>query len=617
LWQRASAMTTFDVNKMGDDDDDDDDDGAARDRLLRALVSAVTRAWDAKAEIGSADSKSDEEIGGPASGSRRHNHTDVGSTEQQLESRQLQAELLFHARRLCPGRRRDVPEDGGDDDELGLFDLVQTAVGIARKQALHKDAEDNEGGANSHAKKLKANATSESAAAPPPAVTSFSLLDQFNARLLGGGMGLVTVEQILEAETLSEKLDLLEQIQSLDEDDWLQGTAMDGGGETDTGDWGQVLGVIRQGLTASSEQPSGHGGVGVATGYVKLVEKWIGMAGNGGSGFGGAGTIGALQLDVVQLVVGAMVTRSKGAQNQDSPSSRRTSEGDAVSVSDSASERLTLTALMRCFWTTWMDWMMHSESRIGAANEDRVRAIGVQVWNASAPPNDTQPSLLLAVLSAVDPCARWFSSWMSLRSGYPDRDALYTMAGSTFGNGDGNVANTKGVSPLSRAWRHLARLEPDLAAGEGDALLVCCYWLSIVHSLLVHLRVSQFPWESLTAQGPDGDAAAPADDSKEGAKIVSLMNLYLKVLSSIHLPLPRGRADVSDDGEIRSQDSTLNDKSSWKLQMQAISLDAIDILLSGCRGRGCYGNVSQSVHGAAAVAEAHPKLKVVATKYLQ
>jgi hypothetical protein len=608
-------MTTFDV-KMGDDD------GAARDRLLRALVSAVARAWDAKAEISSADSKSDGEIGGPTSGSRRHNHhSDVGPTEQ-FESRQLQAELLFHARRLCPGRRRDVPEDDGDDDELGLFDLVQTAVGIARKQALHKDAEDNEGGANSHAKKFKANATSESAAAPPPALTSFSLLDQFNARLMGGGMGLVTVEQILEAETLSEKLDLLGQIQSLDEDDWLQGTAMDGGGETDTGDWGQVLGVIRQGLAASSERPSGQGGVGVAAGYMKLVEKWIDMAGNGGSGFGGAGAIGALQLDLVQLVVGAMVTRSKGAQNQDSlpvalRAGRRTSEGEAVSVSDSSTERGIFTALMRCFWTTWMDWMMHSESRIGAANEDRVKAIGLQVWNASAPPDDTQPSLLLSVLSALDPCARWFSSWMSLRSGYPDNDAIDAMVDPRGGNGDSNIANTDGVSPLSRAWKRLARLEPDLAAGEGDALLVCCYWLSIMHSLLVHLRVSHFPWESLTVQGPDDDAAAHADDSKEDVKIASLMNLYLKVLSSIHLPRPRGRADVSDDGEIRSQDSTLNEKSSWKLQIQVMSFDAIDILLSGRRCRDCYANVRQSVHDAAAVADAHPKLKVVATKYLQ
>jgi hypothetical protein len=578
-------------------------DATTMDRLLQALVSAATDAWD---------SERGEGIGG---GSGSVSNDD--SIQQQFE-RQVHAELLFHARRLCPGRRcRRPPDDEEDDDtnELELVDLVKSAVEIARSHAI-KSAEGkvNDGGADkSHAKKFKATASASAALDPPPpppsTLTSFSLLDQFNAKLLGvGGMGLVTIEQIVEAETLEDKLELLQQVQSLDEEDWLQGTtAVEG--DTDGGDWGQVLAVVRQGL-AAPESPSG----GVATGYVTLLEKWLDMAGSaasGGSAFGGAGTIGELQLDLVQLAVDAVVVRAKALQLDNGapsdslrPADDRSPAADAASPSALANERGILTALLRCVWATWMDWMMHSESRIGAGNEGRVEAIGLQLWNATAP-GDAQPGLLSSVLSSLDPCARWFSSWMSLRSGYPGKGVLDAMVGPCGGDG----ASADGASPLSRAWRDLARRDADLSpGGGGDALLVCCYWLSVMHSLLVHLRVSHFPWKLLRVQGQNDDPAAQADDMKEGVTMVSIMNLYLKVLTLMDLPVQRGRHDGNDTGTLGSQESR------WKLLMQDICLDAIDTLLSGCRGRVCFSALSRSVCVAVA---ANPNLKALATEYLQ
>jgi hypothetical protein len=578
-----------------------EDDATTIDRLLQALVSAATDAWDSKSGEGIGD----------GSGSVSND-----ASIMQFESH-MHAELLFHARRLCPGRRcRRPPDDEDDTNELDLADLVQSAVEIARNHAM-KSAEGivNDGGAdNSHAKKLKAT-TSASAADPPPpsTLTSFSLLDQFNAKLLGvGGMGLVAIEQIVEAETLEDKLELLRQVQSLDEEDWLHGTT--GEGDIDGGDWGQVLAVVRQGL-AAPEPPSG----GVAPGYVTLLERWMDMAGSaaagGGSAFGGAGSIGELQLDLVALAVDAAVVRAKNLQldhgaPSDSllPTDDLSPAADAASPSALANERGILTALLRCVWTTWMDWMMHSESRIGAGNEGRVEAIGSQLWNATAP-DDAQPGLLSSVLSTLDPCARWFSSWMSLRSGYPGKGVLDAMVGPCGGDGDGVGANADRDSVLSRAWRRLKRHDADLTAGGGgDALLVCCYWLSVMHSLLVHLRVSHFPWKLLTVQGQNDDPAAQADDMKEGVTMVSIMNLYLKVLTLMDLPVQRGRRDGNDTGSLGSQESR------WKLLMLDICLDAIDTLLSGCRGRACFSAMSRSVRAAAA---ANPNLKALATEYLQ
>jgi hypothetical protein len=585
-----------------------DDRATTMDRLLQALISAATDAWDSKRGEGIGD------------GSAIVSNDD--SIQQQFE-RQGHAELLFHARRLCPGRRcRRSPDDEEDDtNELDLADLVHKAVEIARSHAM-KSAEGkvNDGGAdNSHdAKKLKATTSASSALAPPPpsTLTSFSLLDQFNAKLLGvGGMGLVTMEQIVEAETLEDKLELLQQVQSLDEEDWLQGTT--GEGDTDGGDWGQVLAVVRQGLLAP-EPPSG----GVATGYVTLLERWMDMAGSaaagGGGAFGGAGSIGVLQLDLVELAVNAAVVRATNFQvDQGAPSDSLqpaddiSPAADAASSSALANERGILTALLRCVWTTWMDWMMHSESRIGAGNEGRVHAVGSQLWNATAL-YDAQPGLLSSVLSSLDPCARWFSSWMSLRSGFPGKDVLDAMVGPRCGDGDAVGASSDGASPLFRAWRHLARRDAVLSpGGGGDALLACCYGLSIMHSLLVHLRVSHFPWKLLTVPGQNDDPAAEADDMKEGVTMVSIMNLYLKVLTLMDLPDQRGRHDGNDMGTLGSQEPR------WKLLMQDICLDAIDTLLSGCQGRACSSALSRSLRDAVAAADANPNLKALATEYLQ
>jgi hypothetical protein len=578
-----------------------DDDASTMDRLLQALVSAATDAWD---------SKSGEGIGGGS-----------GSVRNDDSIRQVHAELLFHARRLCPGRRcrRTLDEEDDDDttNDLDLVDLVQSALQIARSHAM-KSAEGkvNDGGAdNSHAKKLKATTSPSEADPAPLTLTSFSLLDQFNAKLMGfGGMGLVTMEQIVEAETLEDKLELLQQVTSLDEEEWLHGTT--GEGDTDGGDWGQVLAVVRQGL-AAPESPSG----GVATGYVTLLERWMDMAGiaaGGGSAFGGAGSIGVLQLDMVELAVNAAVVRTKALQlDQGAPSDSLLSADDISPAADAASpsalakERGILTALVRCVWTTWMDWMMHSEARIGAGNEGRVEAIGSQLWNATAP-DDALPGLLSSVLSSLDPCARWFSSWMSLRSGYPGKGVLDAMVGPRCGDGDSVGASAAGASPLSRAWRHLARRDAVLSpGGGGDALFLCCYWLSITHSLLVHLRVSHFPWKLLTVQGQNDDPAAEADDMKQDATMVSLMNLYLKVLTLMDLPVQRGRHDGNDTGTIGSQEPR------WKLLMQDTCLDAIDTLLSGCQGRACSSALSRSVRDAVAAADANPNLKALATEYLQ
>lgn len=283
-----------------------------------------------------------------------------------------------------------------------------------------------------------------------------------------------------------------------------------------------------------------------------------------------------LQVDLIRAVSDALAFRAARLTKEEDK--RRASYGTtevaaASTPTADTGEWDVVTTLFRCWWMTWMNWMLTYDS--WGAGDDRIHAIGLAMWDVIT----SHPAMEEKIV-AMDPLARWFSSWMAVLC-HP-REILGTLCGGdpkAGWDGGEHYEGTGAASPagiqLSCAWhRHLLPVADQPIRNE--ILPACCYWLSIIRSLLVHLRVSRFPWSLFVA-----DQAGPATDGADGdhRSILCLSGLYLRFLSFLRLLEGSSDNAASYESPSKEDPGTLNRLAS----MQEMCLDALDTLLSGCR----------------------------------
>jgi hypothetical protein len=252
-----------------------------------------------------------------------------------------------------------------------------------------------------------------------------------------------------------------------------------------------------------------------------------------------------------------------------------------------------------------MEWMLSYDS--WGSGEDRVHSIGLAMWNVVA----IHPAME-GMIVALDPLARWFSTWMAVLC-YPG-EILDTLCGGHRDEGRDTDERKDGVGAVApgnhirTAWqRHV------LPMGDhpmhSESLPACCYWLSIFRSILVHLRMSHFPWSLLLV-----DRAAPATDATDGEhrSILFLAGLYLRLLSSLRRPEGSTGDITLNDEETSSRLAPMLAVTSSRLApVQEICLDALGTLLSGCGAQGRRRSTLVELRARIEAASSQPAMQVL------
>ena len=143
------------------------------------------------------------------------------------------------------------------------------------------------------------------------------------------------------------------------------------------------------------------------------------------------------------------------------------------------------------------DWMQRGLY----VHDDRVWTIGCTLWRLLLQQDMT------ASLRKADPQGIWFSAWIAHLSPDQVRDLILGREDET--------NNAEGMSLDSTLqWCHTCLSRTGTLLNLNDHA-ICCFWLSLLDSLLESTRVSRFPWDALSTM----------NDSTNG-RILFVWDLY-------------------------------------------------------------------------------------------
>jgi hypothetical protein len=186
----------------------------------------------------------------------------------------------------------------------------------------------------------------------------------------------------------------------------------------------------------------------------------------------------ALQLDLCENLVQQVTQQQQQQQQQNVPPPPAMVAGE--------DRRQWLVDLAVRMFTDWMIRGIY----VRDDGDRRVWNIGSTLWGwlirmkNNKDYNDDDDDDLATILIRADVQATWFSAWLAHLS--PDQSR------SLMQDANQKHSNTLATS-LDMCHRHL--VNPERTDMDREA---CCFWLTVLKSLLMSTRVSLFPWDSLS-----------------------------------------------------------------------------------------------------------------------
>jgi hypothetical protein len=412
---------------------------------------------------------------------------------------------------------------GNSDDSTTIDNLVQDAMKIAMENWNRQISLNNP----------TTRETDEPVKAAP---ASFSLLDQFTSSGGGGLFGTASFfawDNVRELEPF-EKIKALQGVQYLEDviPDWQQGGV-------------QVH--LQQGLACDAKDNNKS----LSDEYLELHRKWFSWSRKSGEP-----ETAQLAIDLIVNVFEA-ITRPSPLQ------------GATASGNEAKTKRI-----MKLWWEMWMDIMVRGGGSgggggraVSGSGDSRLTCIVQTIWSwmpALPPPPigkveeqekrqsvavlSERDELLFCLVMEIDPSAQWAYAWARIHPSWAGASSSIVL----------QAMNVSVLVPwvchYNDAWTTIGQQQQQQDHDDNNSCFFLCI-VSLLRSVLVSCRVSQFPWHLFELEE---DSSSSFLGAQRSDAILALQDLFLAGLS---------QEQAESDADIFR-----------------ICIEGMEVLLSGCRG---------------------------------